>query len=222
MLTVNQVNHENVIEFVDYMEDHKFCYCFTKLHGTGWSYSEIAGKRSAMDLFECIEQSDHFTEPMARHIFSQISDAVAHIHGLGLAHRDIKDENILIDQDFNVKLIDFGSAAFVNPDRPFDLFLGTKQYASPEILRRHPYCGFAADIWSLGCCLYIILTGAVPFSSGTQAIQYPFTPPNRDISDSCLNLLERMLEKDTAKRIKIEDIRNHPWLTMNHLPVSHL
>ena len=204
------------------MDDYRFCYCFTKLHGTGWSESAVAGKRAAMDLFECIEQSDHFTEPMARHIFSQVVEAVAHLHNLGLAHRDIKDENILIDHDFSVKLIDLGSAAFVNPDRPFDLFLGTKQYAAPEILCRNEYCGWAADVWSLGCCLYIILTGAVPFSSGTQAIQYPFTTPNRDVSDSCLNLLRRMLEKDARKRANIEEIRNHPWLTMNFLPVSHL
>jgi PAS domain-containing serine/threonine kinase len=170
-----------------------------------------------MDLFECIEKFESFTEPAARHIFSQIVEAVSHLHDIGLVHRDIKDENILIDDKFHVKLIDFGSAAFFDPtgQRKFDMFLGTKQYAAPEILLQKEYLGPEAEVWALGCCLYIILTGAVPFSSQKQAIEHPFTTPTRPLSPSCLNLLSRMLDKSADYRATLKEIKNHPWLSMN-------
>jgi serine/threonine protein kinase len=97
------------------------------MHGTQWTDSEgNPDSRKSMDLFECIEKFEFFAEPLARHIFSQIINAVAHLHDMGLVHRDIKDENILIDENFNVKLIDFGSAAFYcrSGKKLFDMFLG--------------------------------------------------------------------------------------------------
>jgi serine/threonine protein kinase len=83
-----------------------------------------------MDLYECIETFGHFTEPVARHIFKQIIDAVMFLHNLGIAHRDIKDENILINENLNIKLIDFGSAAFFDFSgrHKFYEFLGYRFY----------------------------------------------------------------------------------------------
>jgi serine/threonine protein kinase len=94
------------------------------MHGTEWASNQES--RRSMDLFECIEKYEFFAEPLARHVFSQILDAVSHLHQIGLVHRDIKDENILIDDQFNVKVIDFGSAAFFDPKgvKLFDMFLG--------------------------------------------------------------------------------------------------
>ncbi|KAI8900565.1 kinase-like protein [Globomyces pollinis-pini] len=220
---LKNVKHENIIEFVDYFYDDTFCYCFTKIHGTAWSedvaYDDInrSGsyvRRSAMDLFECIEKYEQFSEPNAQLIFSQIVEAVHYLHNMGLVHRDIKDENILIDDQFQVKLIDFGSAQFYDPtgNRQFDMFLGTKQYASPEILLQQSYRGPESEVWALGCCLYIILTGAVPFSCPNQAIRASFTFPHRKLSSSCLDLLSRMLEKNPARRITVKEILAHPWL----------
>jgi serine/threonine protein kinase len=67
-------------------------------------------------------------------------------------------------------------------------------------------------MWALGCCLYIILTGLVPFSSAAQAIRSRFSTPNRPLSPMCMNLLERMLEKDPKQRISIQELVTHPWL----------
>jgi serine/threonine protein kinase len=196
------------------MEDQKFYYCFTKLHGSGWSDDgDVSGKRPAMDLFECIEKHEPFSEPIARYIFRQIADAVGFLHHNGLVHRDIKDENILIDDKYKIKLIDFGSSAMVDPQgKPFTLFLGTRQYAAPEILGKRAYYGKPADIWALGCCLYIILTGVVPFASDEQAQKCHFTKPSANISMSCLDLLFRMLDKNPLTRATISEVREHPWM----------
>ena len=77
-----------------------------------------------MDLFECIEQHDHLSERDAHVIFCQIIDAISYLHDMHLVHRDIKDENILIDANFHVKIIDFGSCVYFDEMTMFDRFLG--------------------------------------------------------------------------------------------------
>ncbi|KAJ3137978.1 hypothetical protein HDU90_001453 [Geranomyces variabilis] len=173
-------------------------------------------RRPSMDLFECIEQHDRLTESQARCVFGQIVSAVAHLHSLGVVHRDIKDENILVDEDFHVKLVDFGSAAFI-PQPPagklFDRFLGTIQYASPEILRGEKYRGPEAEVWALGCCLYIMLNGGVPFTTPQQAATQAYTFPKQGLSRECLDLLDAMLNKKASRRPSVSEVVNHPWLT---------
>ncbi len=140
--------------------------------------------------------------------------SIAYLHSLGIVHRDIKDENILIDSNLSVKLIDFGSAAFfdIPGGKRFDRFMGTIQYAAPEILRGEKYRGPEAEIWALGCCLYIMLTGQVPFSTPQQAVSQPFTLPTLPLSSSCLDLLSSMLQKSSSKRATVEKVLSHPWL----------
>ncbi|KAI8903424.1 kinase-like domain-containing protein [Powellomyces hirtus] len=172
-------------------------------------------RRPSMDLFECIEQHDRLTEPQARCVFGQIISAIRHLHSLGVVHRDIKDENILVNESFHVKLIDFGSAAFI-PQPPsgklFDRFLGTIQYASPEILKGEKYRGPEAEVWALGCCLYIMLNGEVPFTTPQQAASQPYTFPKHGLSASCINLLDAMLHKKPSRRPTVLDVAEHPWL----------
>ncbi|KAJ3085027.1 hypothetical protein HK102_000389 [Quaeritorhiza haematococci] len=260
---IHQLQHDNIIRFIDYYEDHQFFYLITELHGTPWNSEKPAAplpnatslvsesplssspnsiigqsddaslpplstspaspppspqipvpslqRRNSFDLFECIEQHEHFSEQQALHVFRQVASAVLYLHKLGIVHRDIKDENILIDDKFHVKLIDFGSAAF-SEGKLFDRFLGTIQYASPEILRGEKYRGPEADIWALGCCLYIMLNGEVPFDNPAHALHSPFTPPKYKLTPECVDLLAWMLDKRPASRATIFDIWRHPWM----------
>ena len=84
---------------------------------------------------EFIEKTNGVDEPLAAHIFGQVASAVEYLHGQGVLHRDIKDENIVIDEHFSTKLIDFGSAAPLLTDRrqPYTTFCGTFEYCSPEV-----------------------------------------------------------------------------------------
>lgn len=188
--------------------------------------------------FRCIEQHDRLNENQARFVFRQIVSAVRHLHQLGVVHRDIKDENILVDENFHVKLVDFGSAAFIPRTanaKLFDRFLGyvemgrtlvhaahliitlllhdsTIQYAAPEILKGEKYRGPEAEIWALGCCLYIMLNGEVPFTTPAQAAQQAFTFPKHSLTRQCHDLLDIMLEKKASRRANIHDVAAHPWL----------
>jgi serine/threonine protein kinase len=208
------------------MFDDNHCYLVTTLHGCPWAHNDLPPSpvsdngfpdsytsQHATDLYECIERRGSFPENQARYIFNQILDAVSHLHSLNLVHRDIKDENILIDQDYQIKLIDFGAVSTFDPskDTHFNSFFGTLQYAAPEILSNSPYSGPKAEIWSLGCCLYIMLTGNIPFTNTEHASSLPFTTPSISLSSSCLHLLHGMLHKDPKKRASLDDVMMHPW-----------
>ncbi|TFY82802.1 hypothetical protein EWM64_g1208 [Hericium alpestre] len=135
-------------------------------------------RRPSHDLFECIEQSKHkrLSENQARYIFAQVVEAVHYLDSHGVTHCDIKDENILVDKDLNVKLVDFGSAVVVDPSEPrpfYTLFFGTTAYAASEVLQKKPYQAPPVEIWTLGVLLSYLLTGASPFPSERDAIAGP-------------------------------------------------
>ena len=71
----------------------------------------------------------------------KIAEAIAYLHTNGVLHRDIKDENVIINEHFDIKLIDFGSATFHRPGYHFTTFYGTVEYCSPEVLEGNPYEG---------------------------------------------------------------------------------
>ncbi|KAJ3129435.1 hypothetical protein HK100_008633 [Physocladia obscura] len=173
-------------------------------------------RRSSCDLFECIEFYQRFTEDQARKVFVQIVSAIAYLTSINIIHQDIKDENILIDKDFNVKLIDFGSATIFSNfiSNGDSMFLGTLQYAAPEILTGKVFRGIECEVWSLGCCLYIMLAGEAPFESLNDVVRLsaPLAPRNTILSSNVSNLIRWMLEKDPRKRATIKDIMRHPWV----------
>ena len=87
-------------------------------------------RRSSCDLFECIEQHSRLPEEQARYVFGQVVDAVWYLNQKGICHRDIKDENVIMDGEGHIKIVDFGSAAYIKSG-PFDVFVGTIGRRSP-------------------------------------------------------------------------------------------
>ncbi|KAF9187289.1 hypothetical protein BGZ49_004061 [Haplosporangium sp. Z 27] len=175
--------------------------------------SALLVRRTSCDLFECIEHHSKFSEAQAHNIFKQIVSCVQYLHSRGICHRDIKDENIVINNDYLVKLIDFGSAVIIPPQgKVYDRFYGTINYASPEILKGEKYHAAPAEIWSLGILLYTILYGEVPFSTPVQAITGTYAPPRIQSSKECTHLLNWMLAKNPDRRATIQDVAAHPWI----------
>ncbi|KAI9321211.1 kinase-like domain-containing protein [Dichotomocladium elegans] len=178
----------------------------------------LYARRTSCDLFECIERHHNFSEDMAKNIFRQIVDCIAYLDNLGICHRDIKDENIVIDDQYKVKLIDFGSAVILprhygqNKTCYFGKFYGTVSFASPEILTCKPYRAEPAEIWALGVLLYTILFGEVPFTNPSMAIAGRFATPKIKVSYKCMHLLSFMLQRSPEKRPTIHQVLTHPWL----------
>ncbi|GME74562.1 unnamed protein product [Ambrosiozyma monospora] len=171
----------------------------------------------AVDLFDLIElKQDTMTELECKYIYYQICSAMAHLHAHGVVHRDIKDENIIVDQDFIVKLIDFGSAAY-SKNGPFGVFVGTIDYAAPEVLNGKPYEGKAQDVWAMGVLLYTLVFKENPFVSVDEILDGGFVIPDSHggddgVSDECIELIKLILVKDVGKRPTMKQILEHEWL----------
>ncbi|WRT67105.1 uncharacterized protein IL334_004071 [Kwoniella shivajii] len=198
-------------------------FLFSPVHSVDWSkLNPMSGengkrpnmaRRASYDLFECVEHQ-RFSEDQARMIFRQIVDAVGYLHRRGIYHRDLKDENIVIDRNLCVKIIDFGSAVIEDPTLPpvlYDHFRGTMSYASAEVLNGRHYLAGPADIWSLGIILGIILTGESPFPNTTWAMEGRIKI-KRQIPGGAFDLMQRCLHTDPRKRARIGEVERHPWL----------
>lgn len=108
------LRHPNIVEMEGFFEDDVNYYIEMKPHGL-----------PGMDLFDYIELKANMDETECRNIFRQVVDAIHHLHiKARVVHRDIKDENVILDGEGKIKLIDFGSAAYIK-NGPFDVFVGT-------------------------------------------------------------------------------------------------
>ncbi|XP_057550846.1 CBL-interacting serine/threonine-protein kinase 24-like isoform X1 [Amaranthus tricolor] len=176
------------------------------------------------ELFDKIVHKGKFSEMESRKYFQQLVDAISHCHRKGVYHRDLKPENLLLDARENLKVSDFGLSAL--PQEGVKLLhttCGTPNYVAPEVLNGQGYDGAAADIWSCGVILYVLLAGFLPFEEITLATLYQkinsaaFSCPFW-FSPDAKSLIERLLDPNPKTRITIEEIRNDPWFQVNYIP----
>ncbi|XP_048398701.2 PAS domain-containing serine/threonine-protein kinase [Stegostoma tigrinum] len=195
-----RLNHPNIIKVLDVFENQDFFQLVMEKHGVG------------LDLFEFIDQQPDLDEPLASFIFRQIVAAVDYLHNKCILHRDIKDENVIIDEDFTVKLIDFGSAVNLEPGKVFHTFYGTIEYCSPEVLMGNPYSGPELEIWSLGVTLYTLVFAENPFSDVEETVAAKLKPPFQ-VSDEFMKLVSLMLQPDPHQRLSLEELMKNAWVT---------
>ncbi|EMP28632.1 PAS domain-containing serine/threonine-protein kinase [Chelonia mydas] len=152
-------------EVLDVFENERFFQFVMEKHGSG------------LDLFTFIDNQPDLDEPLASYIFRQLVSAVGYLHCRNILHRDIKDENIIIAEDFTIKLVDFGSVAYLEPGKLFYTFCGTIEYCSPEVLSGNPYQGPELEMWSLGITLYTLVFGENPFCELEETKEAVLNPP---------------------------------------------
>ncbi|CEG47176.1 camk camkl ampk protein kinase [Plasmopara halstedii] len=180
------------------------------------------------ELFDKIVSEGRFGEETARFYFRQLVDGVQYCHESGVCHRDLKPENLLLDENGDLKISDFGLSALYEgggPDGPessraslLHTTCGTPNYVAPEVLADKGYDGRAADVWSMGVILYVLLAGFLPFDEPTMSalfrkiqkaeFSYPswFTPRVKA-------LLNRILVPEPEMRIMIKEILQDEWFT---------
>ncbi|KAF7324700.1 Serine/threonine-protein kinase MARK2 [Mycena kentingensis (nom. inval.)] len=170
------------------------------------------------ELFDYLVEKSRLSEDETRVIFGQLCLAVAYLHDKGIVHRDLKLENVLLDERCRVKLGDFGFTREYERSVLLETFCGTTGYAAPEMLQGQKYLGPEVDIWSLGIILYCLLTGGLPFDDDDENIMRDkiiagnFEDPEW-LSDESRDLIKSILLKDPAKRLSISNILAHPWFT---------
>eukprot|EP01121_Diplochlamys_sp_Union-15-3_P008521 TRINITY_DN2262_c0_g1_i3.p1 TRINITY_DN2262_c0_g1~~TRINITY_DN2262_c0_g1_i3.p1 ORF type:complete len:329 (-),score=28.25 TRINITY_DN2262_c0_g1_i3:148-1134(-) len=203
---LRKFKNENIIKLHSVQESGEYLYLFLEYVGGG-------------DLATFIQRYGRLEESIARRYFCQIVNAVEHCHNTKVSHHDIKLENILISADRkSLRLIDFGLCTRIYEDRPITNFAGSPLFMSPEVFSLQPHTE-SVDIWSLGVCLYKMITDLFPFIADSYSVLEERVlfddvvfPSNMGLSPSVKDLISRMLTKDPKQRITLKEIQNHPWL----------
>ena len=207
---LRKLDHPNILKINDFFSTKKEYFLITEFCPEG-------------ELFYEIKNFAPFEEPLAGWYMKQILSAVNYCHKSKIIHRDLKPENILIYQrnkkGFNsIKIIDFGTAILFN--KKDKNLAGSIYYLAPEIISKNRKYTEKCDIWSCGIIMYILLTGKPPFNGDSDEEilkkilqnhldleKYPWSV----ISLKAKDLIKKLLETDTKKRITAEEALNHEW-----------
>jgi serine/threonine protein kinase len=200
--------HRNIIRLYQHVEDETNHYLFLELCRGG-------------DLFGVIERNGKLPEATVRKVFVQLLEAVRAMHAVGVVHRDLKLENILLVEAGadcqRLVICDFGLSAIVrDTTEQLSAWVGSPEYASPELVLKRPY-RTEPDVWALGVILYALAIGCHPFSADTIAATFarirnePARVPEH-VSPLLRDLLSLMLIKDGSKRITIDGVYSHAFM----------
>lgn len=206
--------HENIIQLIDVFESVTYIFLVFELCTNG-------------ELFDHLNSVVSISEKRAKRIMRQVINALVHCHSKGVVHRDIKPENILLDQDFNVKVTDFGFAKVLQPEERLYEVCGTPGYLAPELLKagmveRHECSGYGqeVDVWACGVVLYTLLVGFPPFWHRKQLMmirqimeaKYSFESAEwADISKSAKDLISKILVVEPNLRLNINQCLTHEF-----------
>lgn len=202
---LREVRHPFIVSLV---WSHKDSHCLYML------FPYICGG----ELFSHLRQSGKFVSSTAQFYAAEIVSALEYLHSLSIIYRDLKPENLLIDQEGHLIITDFGFAKKIT-DRTWTL-CGTPEYLAPEIIQSKGH-NSSVDWWALGILIYEMLAGYPPFYAENPLGIYEKILAGKVEWPKCIegvakDLIRKLLVIDRTKRIGnlkngADDIKNHKW-----------
>mmetsp|Transcript_124967 Transcript_124967/g.296512 ORF Transcript_124967/g.296512 Transcript_124967/m.296512 type:complete len:376 (-) Transcript_124967:88-1215(-) len=196
--------HSSIVKIHDIFDDGKSVYfVMDRLHHDLLDGLHSYGMRESVDMNNLV------------HVVRQMATAVRYLHSVAVVHRDVKPDNFLTDRerltDPNCKLVlaDFGSACKLSVNARLEEQVGTKIYWAPEVYDGN--YGFGVDVWALGICLHCVASNTFPFADEQEVRTKNIYL--RYVNRQCRNLVSAMLQKVEEKRISMEEVLWHSWMT---------
>ena len=211
---MSTLNHPNLLRVIDEIYLKDLIIVITEYCENG-------------DLITFITSNSFLMLSMARRIFMQIVEGVNYLHQRNIAHRDLKPDNIFLDQDLNVKIGDFGLAKTSQKGQLFNTLCGTFYYLAPEIIKHQDYDGIKCDIWSLGIILYSMIFGTLPWRSTNhqqlieEICRGDLAWPS-EINVEATEIIKRCTCLDPKQRPTCEEILQMPWLMSERIMKKQL
>ncbi|XP_035795581.1 aurora kinase C-like [Anopheles albimanus] len=202
----SHLRHPNILRMYGYFHDETRIYLILEFAPGGTLFKEQQqqpGKR--------------FPEKRSAYYIKSLVSALIYLHERNVIHRDIKPENLLLGHGGELKIADFGWSVH-EPTSSRTTLCGTVDYLSPEMVQGQPHTK-TVDLWSLGVLAYELLCGKAPFLATTyeetyrKIIRVQYTVPS-DISKPAAHLISRLLVREPEKRMPLEHIAIHPWITL--------
>lgn len=223
----HKLNHPNVIKLEGYCDTLEFVDCQS---GPSYKFSYLLLEYAPYgDLCEfTVKRGIIFEEKMARTYFHQFMEGLEYLHNHGVAHLDLKPENLLIGKNYKLKIADFDLSFVIGDDQIKSL--GTKNYRAPELVRRNTKNPQKADIYSAGIILFFLIAGSVPFNEDQPEVSLQFfllaqENPRKFWRDFCRKFYKEvtayskefrelfisMIKEDPEERPDISDIKKSSW-----------
>ena len=158
---MEKMKHISIVQLFEIIDTQKYVILIMEYVGGGSLHGYLKSKPKRR-----LEEWD------AKRIFKQIIEGLKYCHSRCITHRDIKLENLLLDENSKLKIIDFCFSTCIPNDKKIKIFCGTPSYMAPEIVMKTEYCGPPADIWAMGVLLFTILSGQFPYRGATDEELY--------------------------------------------------
>jgi len=227
--TAASIRHE--VDVLTRVSMHKRIASLEGMYETDDAFYIVMEFCGGGEVFDHLCDHGAMSEVEAAKLVSELAGAIAILHAQGMAHADIKPENLLLTKDGHAKLVDFGlscrwaDGARVDPNRRFvdgkEVTVGSLPYWAPEVFEHGP--GLPNDMWGLGVLVFILLTAGHPFDDNGQAdeattkrhiinAEVNWAEWPADASKEARHLVERLLTKEPERRLTIEQLLQHPWI----------
>ncbi|KAF8015136.1 hypothetical protein BT93_H0820 [Corymbia citriodora subsp. variegata] len=211
---MRRLRHPNIVRLFEVLATRTKIYFVMEFAKGGELFAKVAKGR--------------FSEDLCRRYFQQLISAVGYCHSRGVFHRDLKPENLLLDENWGLRVSDFGLSAVgdqVRADGLLHTLCGTPAYVAPEILAKRGYDGAKVDVWSCGVILFVLNAGYLPFNDPNLMVMYrkiykgEFRCP-KWTSPELRRFLSRLLETNPETRITVDEILSDPWFRKGYKEIK--